>query len=197
MATAVWVAVSLWDDAVDMDQWFARREEVIYYNLRAQLAAAGERMYLHMGAFHTNKYVASAGSRIAREFPPTMDRVFSVAPAYGDESVIWYGMEVPLDAYPPVVDSSLEEALSDAYFVSTARPSAACVANPLSGLIEDISGGPMAETYDGYLHIRRLTPETRPDDAQLEKRTVGPAARFEIVRERILRVERELAARRR
>jgi hypothetical protein len=80
--------------------------------------------------------------------------------------------------------------------VSTARPSAACVANPLYGVVEEVSGGPMAETYDGYLHIRRLTPETRPEDVQLEKRSVGPAARLAIIRDRIVGIERTLAARR-
>jgi len=197
MTTAIWVAVSLWDNATNMDTWFERREQVIYYNLRQMLAPTDARMHLHMGAFHTNKYATSAGSRIAREFPATLDRVFSVAASYGGESVIWYGQEVPLDAYPMVVDEPLLDASSDPYFMSTSRPSVACVGNPLSGLPEDVAGGTMAETYDGYLHFRRLTPETRPEDAQLEKRSVSPAARFAIVRDRILQRERTALAHRR
>jgi hypothetical protein len=154
------------------------------------MPAEGDRMFLHMGAFHTNKYSDSAGSRIAREHPATRDRVFSVAPAWGEGSVIWYGEPIELEPSPPVVASALAASPSDPYFVSSSRPSRACVSNPLASQIEEVAGGTRAETYDGYLHVRRLTPENRPDEATIQMRALGPLSQFWRARERVQLLEK-------
>jgi hypothetical protein len=66
MTHALWVAANTYDRTDDM-LWFERREIVIYHNMRTHMAAPTDRMFLHMGAFHTNKHEASAGSRMSNE----------------------------------------------------------------------------------------------------------------------------------
>jgi hypothetical protein len=151
-------------------------------------------MYLHMGAFHTNKFAESAGSRIAKEHPPTMGRVFSVGPAWGEGSVIYYGGEMDLPPSPTVVADALADGTADPTFVSTSRPSGACVGNPLAPIIDEVAFGPMSETYDGYLHIRRLTPENRPNDATI-RLALPQLARFWHIRDRITDLERRAGRR--
>lgn len=164
MTHALW-ASTLSGDRGDDQLWFARREEVIYYNLRTKMAAPTDRMFLHMGAFHTNKGAASAGSRMAHEYALTKDQVFSVAPAYGDGSVIWYGEDMDLPGAPGTIVSALSHVPAHPFFVSTTRPSASCESNPLGEEPEDsVGGGTRGELYDGYIHYGKLTSEQRPED---------------------------------
>ena len=51
----------------------------------------------------------------------------------------------------------------------------------------------MAEVYDGYFYIHRLTPETRPGDATLSRDAFDWLARFDFVRAK----EREVLGARR
>jgi hypothetical protein len=57
-------------------------------------------------------------------------------------------------------------------------------------MIDEVAFGPMSETYDGYLHIRRLTPENRPDDATVRMLARPELARFWHIRDRITDLER-------
>jgi hypothetical protein len=169
MTHALWVATFL-GDSDDKELWFARREEVIYYNLKSAMASPADRMFLHMGAAHTNKYEFSAGSRMAHEFAPTKDKVFSVAPGYGDGSVIWYGAERDLPGDPMTLNTALTHAPENPVFVSTTRPSSKCETNPFGLEPENrtVSGG-RAETYDGYIHYGKLTSERTPSATTFER----------------------------
>jgi hypothetical protein len=169
MTHALWASALSYDRAGDAGEWFARREVVIYYNLRSKMTAPGDRMFLHMGAFHTNKHLASAGSRMAHEHAGTKDQVFSVAPAYGDGSVIWYGEEVDMPGEPATIVSALSDAPANPFFVPTNRPSPSCVGNPLGREPEESvgTGGLRGELYDGYIHYGRLTSERKPTQATL------------------------------
>ncbi len=175
MAHAMWTAVSMFDSMVDQELWFAVREEVIYYNLRQQLPDAGTKLYLHMGAFHTNKLEMSAGSRLAQEYDVTRGNVVSVAAAWGAGSQIWYQQVVTLEPSPPVVAQSLQGVAFNLHFVSTTLPGVDCMENPLRAAYDDTFFAPMGELYDGYFHIRQLTPETRPDDIILPLGIAKPA----------------------
>lgn len=175
MAHAMWTAVSMFDAAVDQDLWFARREEVIYYNLRQQLPDAGAKMYLHMGAFHTNKMEMSAGSRLVNEYDITRGKVVSVAAAWGTGSQIWYQQIMTLEPSPPVIAQSLQDSAFNPYFVSTTLPGVDCTENPLRDAYDDTFYAPMGQLYDGYFHIRQLTPETRPGDITVPLGIAMPA----------------------
>lgn len=168
MTHALWASTLSYDRGGDDQLWFARREEVIYYNLRSKIAGPNDRMYLHMGAFHTNKHVASAGSRMAQEYAPTKGKMLSIAPAYGDGSVIWYGEDLDLPGEPRTILSALTDAPEQPMFVSSTRPTDACEENPLGAEPEEsIGGGTRAELYDGYIHYGKLTSERRPTQTTL------------------------------
>lgn len=169
MTHALWTAATSYDREDPM-LWFARREVVIYYNMRMKMPSASDRMFLHMGAFHTNKHEASAGSRMANEYALTKGQVFSVAPAYGDGSVIWYGGDMDMDADPTTITDALGHTPEHPFFVSTNRPAASCVANPLGEEMEDrVGGGTRGQLYDGYIHYGQLTSEKRPTSATLSR----------------------------
>jgi hypothetical protein len=193
MARAIWVTATQRGGGADVQRWFEMREEVIYYNLRQQLEDDSARVYLHMGAFHTNKHVASAGSRVYHDFEPVGGKVVSVGPAFGAESrIMYFNQEMPLPAMPIAVAGPLAEHAADPVFVSSHLPDAACTDNPLAEANDELIDAPMAQTVDGYLHIRRLTPENRPDDSTLP----AASARLRDHFDRVRALEREaLAAR--
>jgi hypothetical protein len=169
MTHALWVATYS-QGRENVELWFERREQVIYYNMKTAMASPNDRMFLHMGAAHTNKYEFSAGSRMAREFEPTKGKAFSVAPGYGDGSVIWYGGEEELPGEPLTLTSALTHAPDHPFFVSTTRPSTACQENPFGLEPEErTSSGSRAETYDGYIHYGRLTSEQSPSDTTFDR----------------------------
>lgn len=203
---------ALWASTLASDQnegqselWFSRREVVIYYNLRTKMAAPTDRMLLHMGAFHTNKFDASAGSRMSKEYELTKGQVFSVAPAYGDGSVIWYGQDQKLPGEPRTITGALTQTPKNPLFVSTTRPNLECLANPV-GLENDSSvlgSGTLGELYDGYIHYGTLTSERRPKDATLARELTRPAGAasateigraFQTFRSHVDRREREAFA---
>lgn len=195
MTHALWASTLSYDRGGDSAEWFARREVVIYYNLRTKLAGANDRMFLHMGAFHTNKHAASAGSRMAQEYALTKGQMFSVAPAYGDGSVIWYGQDMDLPGEPATIISALSDAPPHPFFVSTNRPSSTCQGNPLGHEPEESvgAGGTRGELYDGYIHYGRLTSERKPTQSTLSHGEVIDGS-FASFRARIEAREREAIA---
>lgn len=197
MTHALWASTLAYDESESQSQlWFSRREEVIYFNMKSKVATASDRMFLHMGAFHTNKHLASAGSRMANEYALTKGQVFSVAPAYGDGSVIWYGQDMDLPGEPATITGALTDKPTQTFFVSTTRPSAACVANPFGEESEETVGvgGSRADLYDGYIHYGTLTSERRPTEATLSREMTAKGLRemagLEAFRARIARNER-------
>lgn len=196
MVNALWAGIEMYDMGANSDLWFARREVVIYYNLRTQIPE-GDRMYLHMGAFHTNKHDSSAGSRMAHEYSVTKDQVFSVGPAVGDGSVIWYSEDVPLEGEPASVVRALSSSPPHPLFVSTTRVNLACEANPLGiELDTGVTGiGTRGELYDGYVHYGKLTSEIRPGDTTFTLRSAKsggalPRGSFQAFRDRVEALER-------
>lgn len=171
MTHALWASTLAYDQQADQEEWFRRREVVIYYNMKSLMPTATERMFLHMGAAHTNKHTFSAGSRMSNEYALTKGRVFSVAPAYGDGSVIWYGGDQRLPGEPESIVAALGDAPKHPFFVSTTRPSAACEENPVGQELEGTlgAGGRRAQLYDGYIHYGKVTSERRPSDTNLDK----------------------------
>lgn len=169
MTHALWVAVAIIDMYNVYDEWFARREFVIYYNLRSYIKDASSKTYMHMGAFHTNKWDSSAGSRLAQEYEVTRNKVISLTAAWGDGSEIFYQYEMEIPAEPEVINDALKTEPNGPYFISSTLAGIECTENPLSDMILDKSEfyGTMSQLYDGAIYFRQLTPESRPDDSTL------------------------------
>lgn len=192
MVHALWASTLVFDPSEsESEKWFARREVSIYANLKAAMRDPNRRMYLHMGAFHTNKLSASAGSRMAHEFANTKDRVFSVGPAYGNGSVVHYGQNVALKAEPRTLTKALEDAPRDPLLVSTVNPGKTCEQNPLGQELEDrvIGGGMRQDVFDAYLHYGALTSERRPQETTLSRESQVLGRTFAAYRARIDRNE--------
>ena len=197
MTHALWASTLAYDESEAQSQlWFSRREEVIYFNMKSKMPTASDRMFLHMGAFHTNKHVASAGSRMANEYTLTKGQVFSVAPAYGDGSVIWYGQDMDLPGEPTTITGALTDKPTQTFFVSPTRPSATCVSNPFGEESDETVGvgGSRSDLYDGYIHYGTLTSERRPSEATLSRelgaKGMKEMAGLEAFRARIAKKER-------
>lgn len=176
MTHALWASTLAYDESEGQSQlWFERREVAIYFNMKSKIATASDRMFLHMGAAHTNKFEFSSGSRMSKEYALTKGRTFSIAPAYGDGSVIWYGKDEDLPGEPTTLTTALSNKPANPFFVSTTRPSASCVANPFGAETEDTVGvgGKRSDLYDGYIHYGTLTSEKRPFDATLSRDDVA------------------------
>ena len=171
MTHALWASTLTYDRTGQSEVWFERREVAIYYNMHTLMARPTDRMFLHMGAAHTNKHSFSAGSRMSQEYPLTKGKVFSIAPAYGTGSVIWYGQDQKLPGEPQSIVSALTDAPAHPMFISTTRPSAACDGNPVGQEPDDTvgAGGTRAQLYDGYVHYGKLTSERRPNDTKFER----------------------------
>ena len=168
MTHAFWASAMSSEKTSNQELWFARREEVIYYNMKSKMAAPSDRMFLHMGAAHTNKHTFSAGSRMSKEYGNTKGKVFSVAPAWGDGSVIFYGQDMDLPGEPKSLVTALTSTPEHPLFLSTTRPSKACEANPVGEEPEtSLGSGTRAELYDGYIHYGKLTSERNPEETQL------------------------------
>jgi hypothetical protein len=193
MTHALWATTTVADRGTGVDSalWFDRREVAIYYNLRMKMAGAGDRMFLHMGAAHVNKWTFSAGSKMAMEFPGTKGQVFSIGPANGNGSVIAYAGEMHLPARPKTLATALGDAPAQPVFVSTTAKGRACQQNPLGLELEtDVGGdgGTHAQLFDGYIHYGKLTSEDRPKDSGLTRDLRG--RRLDDFRARIARRER-------
>jgi len=176
MTHALWAATTTYSNgpgSADSELWFARREEVIYYNMKTKIAGPSDRMFLHMGAAHTNKHTFSAGSRMSKEYTLTKGLVFSVAPAWGDGSVIWYGQNMPLPGDPTTIISALSDAPPHPMFLSMTRPTNNCEENPvgleLEGRVGHDNDGTRAQLYDGYIHYGKLTSERSPSSTALTR----------------------------
>ncbi len=197
MTHALW-ATAFRGAPPDDQVWFARREQVLYYNLKSALPSPSDRLFLHMGSAHTNKAAGSAGSRLAHEYALTRDQVFSVAPAYGDGSVVSFGGDLTLAGEPATLTAALTDAPSDPLFVSTTRPTETCATNPFGVEREGPPGSrTRAESYDGYIHYGKLTSEERPSDTTFwrdipvvtKKAGAGGAALAQRVRAHLAQVE--------
>ncbi len=146
-------------------QFLRRREPLIYHSYRFHMGD-GQRVYTHMGAFHTAKTVdpqysyASAGSRLANEWEPTQGLVFTTTPNYGSGSQIRYGGEIMnVSPDPSVVADALEDEEIDRYYVPLNRPGADCRATPLEDEQSSTTGADLGETYDAMMFVKKLTPE--------------------------------------
>lgn len=150
------------DYTPELMQWFEDRERLIFMNYQYLFADGSERIYAHMGAYHTGKSEDSVAQRLDEQFAPTQGRLFTLTCGYGPNSTITYGGElVDLDAEPTQMSSVLVGAPSEVHFLSSVLPSGDCVGNPFTNMAVPNSGWgtKYGTTYDGIVFYRQLHPE--------------------------------------
>ena len=178
-------------------EFLYRREPLIYFSYRDNMRD-GQRVYTHMGAFHTAKAVnpqysyESTGALLNDAWEPTRGLVYSTTPNYGSGSRIYYGgeiMQVPSD--PSVVALALEEEEeSDRYYVSLVQPGADCRLTPLYDETSSATGTALGETYDVMMFVRKLTPQSSGFKTTLPHPVRAALAHLDAVREAEARLQR-------
>jgi hypothetical protein len=152
MYTAPWPVV---------EDWFARREQLIYYNYRMAIVTGDEKVYAHMGAAHTAKAPGNVAYMLQNDHTPTAGLVYTVTPAYGPGSRIMYGGWVQsVDPEPLVVSAMLAGALVDNYFLATNHPGVGCIGNPMSDDPVSSVSSTYGQAYDSMFWYRVLTADT-------------------------------------
>ncbi|MBN1947967.1 MAG: hypothetical protein JW797_20030 [Bradymonadales bacterium] len=145
-------------------EWLTEREELIFWNFRQAMPTGEERIYGHMGAAHaakTSDQLLLAGM-MNTDFEPTAGQVYTITPAYGPGSAIFYGLftqDVPPE--PELVSNALSELEGDRYFLSTHKPGIECLANPFLDIsaITMVSGANYGTGWDAFFWFSRLTPD--------------------------------------
>lgn len=138
--------------------WMTQRENLIYHNYCYLLASGEERIYAHMGAYHTGKYFDSVGGMLSILHPDLGGKVYTTTYGAGPDSEIWYGGEImPASDYPEVASEPLADKPSDRFFISAVDPGHGCVDNPFVSTYLEY-GFPLGEMYDAILWFDQLTP---------------------------------------
>ncbi|MBM4370167.1 MAG: hypothetical protein FJ098_00835 [Deltaproteobacteria bacterium] len=144
---------------LELMTWMTEREELLEHNFRRAMPD-GTRLYAHMGAAHCAKGGWNVAGLLDSAHPPAQGRVYSVTPAYGAGSKIFYGYSA--QAVPPepaAAASSLAQLPLENYFLATAHPGVDCSANPFADEVAARVGGAYGVAYDAFFWFRTLTPE--------------------------------------
>jgi hypothetical protein len=149
-----------------MLEWMDQREDLIYWNYEQLWSDVGAGVYAHMGSAHvakggTMRHVAAMLNEL---HSPTLGAVYSVTPAYGPGSRIFYGfMTQDVPAEPSLVAEALAEAPVDNYYLSTVRPGFDCTASPWTDVPSGMGlPGTTYGDWDAFFWYRVLTPDV-PD----------------------------------
>jgi hypothetical protein len=146
-----------------VEEWFAYREELIFWNYRRVIDEVEGGLYAHMGSAHTAKggFSTHVAEMLNEEHSPTTGAVYSVAPAYGPGSRIFYTIGTqPVPEEPVLVSEALADATVDNYYLSTIRPGFDCTENPFPNILTDIGlPGTSYGHWDAFFWFRQLTPD--------------------------------------
>jgi len=145
---------------LDMMAWMNEREFLLEHNLRRAAPNEAAVVYAHMGAAHCAKGGWNVAGLLDAEHPPLQGRVYSVTPAYGQGSKVFYGMGAqPVAPEPTALAGLLSQLPLDNYFVSTGHPGRDCSENPFSGETAYQVGVSYGTGYDAFFWYHLLTPE--------------------------------------
>ena len=145
---------------LDMMMWMNERESLMDYNFRRAAPDESAVIYSHMGAAHAAKGGWNVSGLLDEGHAPLQGRVYTVTPAYGQGSKIFYGIQAQnVPAEPAALASPLSQLPVENYFVSSHHPGLDCTANPFSDDVAQRIGGAYGTAYDAFFWYRLLTPE--------------------------------------
>ncbi len=145
---------------MNMMIWMNERETLLDYNFRRALPDDDTILYAHMGAAHCAKGDWNVAGMIHKEHPPAQGRVYSVSPAWGPGSKVFYGISAQgLPAEPPALADLLVQMPAENYFVASNHPGMDCSANPFGDDVSRQVGGTYGASYDAFFWFNILTPE--------------------------------------
>lgn len=149
-------------DMSAMIEMLKAREELVKYLFERAIEARPGRVYAHMGAAHAGKGTWTVSSYLDEEVFTDQDAVYTVTPAIGNGSQVFYGiMSQPVPAEPPVISSALDPQAGDRYFLAADEPGQDCSESPfMDHPIPDLDGSFYGVAYDAFVWYRKLTADT-------------------------------------
>lgn len=149
-------------DMSAMIEMLKHREELVKYLFHKAIEARPGRVYAHMGAAHAGKGTWTVSSYLDEEVFAGQDAVYTVTPAIGNGSQVFYGiMSQPVPAEPPIITSALDPLPEDRYFLAADEPGLDCNESPfMDHAIPDLDGSFYGVAYDAFVWYRELTADT-------------------------------------
>jgi hypothetical protein len=116
-----------------------------------------------MGSAHVAKggYESHVAAMLNDLNPSTVDAVYTVTPAYGPGSRVFYAIgpqNVP--AEPSLVSEGLADEVLDNYYLSTIHAGFDCTDNPFPDIVAEMGlAGTSYGHWDAFFWFRQLTPD--------------------------------------
>jgi hypothetical protein len=172
-----YLAYSLWMGAVFVSQDFMmgslgggdqsammaammEREQILIWTFQNAIPDDDTLLYAHMGAAHAAKGGWNVAGQLDKYYPTTMGQIYSVTPAYGPGSAIFYGFSSQsLPTEPKTLGEALATMPEDRYFLPTAHPGLDCIGNPYEEVNVNGLGGQYGTSYDSFLFYDKLTAD--------------------------------------
>ncbi len=143
-----------------MMQMMMEREQILIWTFEQAIPSDDTRLYAHMGAAHASKGSWNVAGQLDKFYPITKNQVYTVTPAYGPGSAIFYGYSSQsLPTEPKILGEALSTMPEDRYFLSTGSPGLDCTANPYKDEVVIGMGGQYGSSYDSFLFYRQLTAD--------------------------------------
>ncbi len=147
-------------DQAYMMQMMMEREQILLWTFKQAIPNDETRLYAHMGAAHASKGGWNVAGQLDKFHATTKDQVYTVTPAYGPGSAIFYGYSSQaLPADPQVLGPALADMPEDRYFLSTGHPGLDCTENPFVDYPNPALGGVYGDSWDSFFFYRKLTAD--------------------------------------
>lgn len=135
------------------------REELVKYLFEKAIESRPGRVYAHMGAAHAGKGTWTVSSHLDEVYFADQDAVYTITPAIGTGSQVFYGfMSQPVSAEPSVIASALAPMPQDRYFLAADEPGQDCAGSPfMAHPIPELPDAFYGVAYDAFVWFRKLT----------------------------------------
>ena len=173
-----YLAYSLWIGAVFVSQDFMmgamgggdqaalmammmEREQILLWNYKNILPDSDTKVYSHVGAAHASQAGWNVAGQLSQHYGPTKDRIYSVAPAYGPGSKVFYGiMTQSVPTEPAVAGESLAGLPEKNYYLSTVHPGLDCSGNPFLDEPVPQLGNMYGTSWDAFFFYSQITADS-------------------------------------
>jgi hypothetical protein len=148
-------------DQTELMAMMMEREQILIWNYINILPDSETRVYSHVGAAHASQAGWNVAGQLAKFHAPTMDRIYSTAPAYGPGSEVFYGiMTQAVPTEPAVAGASLAGLPEENYYLSTVHPGLDCTDNPFLDEPVPQLGNLYGTSWDAFFFFRHVTADS-------------------------------------
>ncbi len=147
-------------DQMAMMQMMMEREQILIWTFQNAIPDDDTICYGHMGAAHASKGGWNVAGQLDKYYDVTKNQIYTVTPAYGPGSAIFYGFSSQaLPTEPKAVGEALATMPEDRYFLSTNHPGLDCTENPFVHDMVTGLGVEYGQSYDAFFFYDKLTAD--------------------------------------